>query len=569
MARRRFCEGCGAALERGARFCTGCGRAAEAAPEGRRCACGAALEADARFCVSCGRPVGGSGPREGARPPAARPAEAETPRPPRPAETDRAPARVPRPRTDALSSYEFGEAEGGRGAEAPTPPVGVSPPRVVWRTPEPSGTIQEAGRPEPGARTSPLIEPLPEPPRQPVAAPSEAPRRVAPPRPSPAPAPERPLPAEPEGPPPGRRWLLASALTLFIVAVLLGGLWALYRFVLSRDSEPPPAAEAPAAPPAAPSAAAAPEAPAPLPAVSQGPRFGGAQRVVSGSPPGLAQPTLLAFDPVGSGLAVVHPALVDLVVWPLGGGGTPRRLGIPEGVASALTPSPDGTRLALAGSLPAPGLRVWDVQTGLEVFSASLPADPVALSFRPDGSLVVLAGIAVFEVDPGQGSVRELSRPEGFVPLDPRRESASLSPDGSRLARAGGGIVSLWELPAGRLLSSRAAGPGSERPPVAFRRDGRYLAVGEGRLVVVREATTLRVERSLEGQAGEVAAVAWSDDGRSVVASGGGEVRLWDVVAARLLDRVPAAGETAVALSRDGGWVAIAGGGDVNLFPVR
>lgn len=525
--------------------------------------------------------MGGSGSREGARPPAARPAEAETPRPPRPAETDRAPARVPRPRSDALSSYEFGEADAGRGVrspapaparpagpslpEAPTPPVGVSPPRVVWRTPEPSGTIQEAGRSEPGARTSPLIEPLPEPPRQPVAAPSEAPRRVAPPRPSPAAAPERPLPAEPEGPPPHPRWLLASALTLFIVAVLLGGLWALYRFVLSRGGEPAPAEEAPAAP----SVAAAPEAPAPLPPVSQGPRFGGAQRVVSGSPPGLAQPTLLAFDPVGSGLAVVHPALVDLVVWPLGGAGTPRRLGIPEGVASALTPSPDGTRLALAGSLPAPGLRVWDVQTGLEVFSASLPADPVALSFRPDGSLVVLAGIAVFEVDPGQGSVRELSRPEGFVPLDPRRESASLSPDGSRLARAGGGIVSVWELPAGRLLSSRAAGPGSERPPVAFRRDGRYLAVGEGRLVVVREATTLRVERSLEGQAGEVAAVAWSDDGRSVVASGGGEVRLWDVVAARLLDRVPAAGETAVALSRDGGWVAIAGGGDVNLFPVR
>lgn len=497
------------------------------------------LARDAKFCTACGTP----------------------------AEESESPVRISQADpTDELSSFEFGDGVAGPANPAPPrePRAGAAPaPRVVWRTPEPSDPRVPLARPDPGARTAPYEAEVPGRPGVPPAGdiarerPAERPaRREA----------VQPPSGDTSEPPAVRRWILAPAVSLVVVAALAGGFWMVFRAVRDRDEVGGVAAPSPAPPVVeasvpAPAATEAPETP-------RTPRFSPPRHLVAGATPVPGRRALLAFDTTGRWLAGLHPPGEELGIWDLVGARRPVRFGVPAGTPSALAVSPDGRLLALATRGPSPSVTLWDVETGAAALAVSFPGDPEAVAFRSGGLVLVLSGIAVFELSPVAGRVRELSRPEGFVPIDPREEAAVFSPDGSRLARMGAGLVSLWELPGGRLVSSRATEPGGPRPSLVFRRDGQYLAAGEGRTVVVRDAATLSRQRSLEGHAGAVTGVAWSDDGRYLV-SAGGEVRLWDVVAARHLDTLPAGDDSSVAIAPGGSTVAVADGGDLRLVDLR
>jgi WD40 repeat protein/serine/threonine protein kinase len=117
---------------------------------------------------------------------------------------------------------------------------------------------------------------------------------------------------------------------------------------------------------------------------------------------------------------------------------------------------------------------------------------------------------------------RVLKGPGKFIPA-PGSESTvalALSPDGKRLA-LGAGMLSLWDVEAGRVIGDGARSHGHVRS-LAWSDDGRKLLVGgdAGKALLV-DGETGRVEREFAGHTSDVHAVAFSPDGRQAMTAGG------------------------------------------------
>jgi dipeptidyl aminopeptidase/acylaminoacyl peptidase len=100
---------------------------------------------------------------------------------------------------------------------------------------------------------------------------------------------------------------------------------------------------------------------------------------------------------------------------------------------------------------------------------------------------------------------------------------------------------------------------------MAIAPDGKVLALGEFRKVVLKEAPNGADSAVLEGHAEAVRAVAFSSDGKTLAAAGGqpglkGEVKVWDVATRK--ERLSFRGHSdciyAAAISPDGKWLATA-----------
>jgi WD40 repeat protein len=209
-----------------------------------------------------------------------------------------------------------------------------------------------------------------------------------------------------------------------------------------------------------------------------------------------------------------------------------------DGAVTSVAYSPDGKRLAAAGTEPAEGkesvsgvVKVWDAQTGKELFTLRGHTRPVtSVSFSADGKRLASAArgaeVKVWDAEMG----KELTTIQGWM----TGGSVALSLDGKRLAADGSSRskgdnfsgVRVWDVETGNALRSL-------RPPtrpgatprvagVAFSPDGQRLAATclalpgfwEGGLKV----WDLQSGKECFSAEGDTSSVAYSWDGKRLAA---------------------------------------------------
>jgi WD40 repeat protein/serine/threonine protein kinase len=203
--------------------------------------------------------------------------------------------------------------------------------------------------------------------------------------------------------------------------------------------------------------------------------------------------------------------------------------------------SPDGRRLA-AGS-EANTVKVWDVETGQEVFTLRGHTEPVlSVFFSPDGRRLASLGwdngtVRVWDLPPGEPGVSTSGGRMLTPRFSRRRHSASpwsvaFSPDGQRLAVASGvadGNVRVYDATTGDLLHT-LAGHLDRVISVAFSPDGRRLvSASMDRTVKLWETATGQEVLTLRGHTDSVIRVLFSPNGQRLASvSADGTLKVWD-----------------------------------------
>jgi WD40 repeat protein len=230
---------------------------------------------------------------------------------------------------------------------------------------------------------------------------------------------------------------------------------------------------------------------------------------------------------------------------------------------------PDGQRLASASEDKT--LRVWDTATGREVLSLTGHTEGVrSVDFSPDGTRLASASRDWLSLgSPGEVKVWDPIAGVELLSLKGHLggiTSVAFSPDGTRLASASDDhTVKIWDATRDPEALTIAGSVG----PAAFSPDGRSLAGPSKKgMLAVWDVTTGQEVRALQGPPGWVGAVAFSSDGRRLIAVGisndpklnvwNAHLKVWDAHTGREIDsrKGPAGFVQTVAVSPDGQRVA-------------
>jgi eukaryotic-like serine/threonine-protein kinase len=244
---------------------------------------------------------------------------------------------------------------------------------------------------------------------------------------------------------------------------------------------------------------------------------------------------------------------------------------------------PDGARIASAGFNGARfAVKVWESQTGHDVFSVAAPAEVYAAEYSPDGRHLAMAGmgraIQVLDADSGrllatlgthareirglafsrdgrhlasEGGDGEIKLWDGARLTDKQEPRVTLrarvpgqclnvafSPDGTRIATGGeDNTVKVWDVQTGRLLHT-LRGHSADVFTVAFSPGDGYLlaSAGEDSTVKIWDTRTAKLVRSFRGHTGPVSSVAFGPDGRTLYSgSRDHTVKTWDLASLEAL----------------------------------
>jgi WD40 repeat protein len=213
-----------------------------------------------------------------------------------------------------------------------------------------------------------------------------------------------------------------------------------------------------------------------------------------------------------------------------------------EGVLHAAF-HPDGRRLVTVDT-GGRTLSLWDMATGKRLLKFEGHEDPVdAIAIAPDGKRMATSGTprayirTPFKGYVGDPGIRvwDLDTAAQLPFILGRAGTLAYSPDGTLLAAGlDSSATALWLIDAAtgkvaRELKGPRYGPGR----VAFTPDGRTLvAVGRDKAVRLWDVAAGGERRAFAGHTGEVYTLAVAPDGRRVMTGGGdGLVYVWDVYA--------------------------------------
>ena len=235
--------------------------------------------------------------------------------------------------------------------------------------------------------------------------------------------------------------------------------------------------------------------------------------------------------------------------------------------------TPDGKSLiSVAGKVCR-----WDVETWRLVEATKLKDWHPSVEIRaisPDGSLIA--------------TTRQDNEPKLYdattgavvrtLPLKGQGLCATFSPDGKTIATgtialAGDksrGTLQTWNVASGELLQTKDVHPVSVTA-AAYSPDGKMLAYGDYRKVVLVNSESLETEREFYGMSGVIESLCFAPDGAALAAGAQGpalqlphesfllsETKLWDLKTGRLTwNNVGELGRTTgIAFSPDGEWLA-------------